>query len=70
VSGLIFTRWYDDRCIATVWKRDTYRISRGSGGSGFRMYYTRCQCERRPAKGLTVCMQHVLMHERWGRKTN
>lgn len=43
------------RCVALVWKKDTYRLSRGRG---FKMHYTESQCSRRPAKGSEFCWQH------------
>jgi hypothetical protein len=41
-------------CEAVVYKRDTYRISRGRG---FRMHYTRGRCSRAAATD-GLCTQH------------
>ena len=43
------------RCVALVWKKDTYRLSRGRG---FKMHYTESQCSRRPVEGSEFCWQH------------
>ena len=42
------------RCQEYVYRRDTYRLSRGHG---FRMHYDRGQCERRATHG-DYCWQH------------
>lgn len=63
MSGLTFVDWYPERCRAVVYKRDCYRVARGSP-SGFRMHYTKCQCTRRPVVGLLVCAQHAATHAR------
>lgn len=46
----------EDRCAATVWKRDTLRRT-GRGPGGFEMHYERCQCSRRATHG-KWCWQH------------
>jgi hypothetical protein len=47
-----------DKCLAMVYKKDTYRVSRGRG---FKMHYTRCQCSRKPIVGSEYCAQHAKM---------
>lgn len=44
------------RCEAVVYKRDTYRVSRGTK-SGFAMHYNRERCSR-AAKCDGLCTQH------------
>lgn len=46
-------------CRAVVYKRDTYRVARGSKG-GFRMHYDRCRCSRRATRD-GLCTQHADM---------
>jgi hypothetical protein len=43
-------------CLATVWKRDTYRRT-GRGPTGFEMHYSQEQCKR-PARFDGRCWQH------------
>lgn len=50
----------EERCAATVYKRDTYRVDRSAKGQrrgGFSMHYNRCQCSRRRVVG-RFCAQH------------
>jgi len=49
----------DPRCAATVYKRDTLRVSL-DGKRQFRMHYNRCRCRRPAGKGL-FCVQHAAM---------
>ena len=44
------------RCMAKVWKRDTYRRT-GRGKSGFEMHFSECQCTRN-ARATGYCWQH------------
>lgn len=44
------------QCAALVYKRDTYRVARGTK-SGFRMHYNKCQCQR-AAVEKDLCRQH------------
>jgi hypothetical protein len=44
-----------ERCAAAIYKRDTYRVSRGHG---FRMHYERKQCSRAAVSGCEFCRQH------------
>lgn len=44
-----------ERCAAAIWKRDTYRVSRGNG---FRMHYNRQRCSRAATHG-EHCAQHA-----------
>lgn len=48
------------RCNAVVWRRDTYRVARGTK-SGFAMHYDRSQCRRLATKGTQFCAQHEAM---------
>jgi len=56
------------QCNAAVYKRDTYRVARGTK-SGFRMHYDRKQCSRAALDGCEFCRQHRAIDERyngWG----
>jgi hypothetical protein len=44
-----------ERCAAAIYKRDTYRVSRGYG---FKMHYERKRCSRAAAPGYEFCRQH------------
>jgi len=46
-----------DRCLAVVYRRDTYRVDRNAK-SGFSMHYNRCQCKRRAVTDNGLCKQH------------
>ena len=46
----------EERCRATVWRRDCYRRT-GRGSSGFEMHYSEGQCSRR-RKGGEFCGLH------------
>jgi len=45
------------QCNAAVYKRDTYRVARGTK-SGFKMHYDRKQCSRAALDGCEFCRQH------------
>lgn len=46
------------RCIALVWKRDTYRYT--GGKLRFEMHHTKAQCSRAACDG-RLCRQHSKM---------
>ena len=53
-----------ERCIAAIYKKDTYRVSHGMNDAGTRrtnrhfvMHYSREQCSRKP-KAHKRCWQH------------
>lgn len=48
------------RCVAVVWKRDTYRYT-GRNKSGFEMYYSKKQCSRAATCPDRLCRQHAAM---------
>lgn len=53
------------QCNAAVYKRDTYRVARGTK-SGFRMHYDRKQCSRVALDGCEFCRQHQSASDKWG----
>lgn len=49
------------RCLAVVYKRDTYRYT-GRGRNGFEMHYTKCQCSFAARDGSNFCGKHSGKH--------
>lgn len=46
------------QCLATVWKRDTYRRT-GRGKTGFELHFKQCRCQRRTQDESGYCWQHA-----------
>lgn len=51
---------FEDRCLAEVARRDTYRVNRSGRGARFTMHYAKGQCKR-ARKTDEFCTQHARM---------
>ena len=49
------------RCVAQVYRKDTYRVCRDGSARRFKMHYQKGQCSR-AAKVGDRCAQHSNMH--------